>query len=125
MGRVKPPQKFFIEGDIVTRNGIYYNLLESPYAFTLDGIQFFFSSESHMEKFKDKYRYNRNVINASLSNRFKFDINVDKLADFILYRKVETRGFLVIDINKDYGERDVIQCEKDLIYDGGKMTPKN
>ena len=35
-------------------------------------------------------------MNDSMTRRFKFNMGLDVLADFSLYRKIETRGFLII-----------------------------
>ena len=40
---------------------------------------------------------NRDWLNDSMTRRFKFNMSLDVLADFSLYRKIETRGFLIID----------------------------
>lgn len=79
-----------------TRNGVYYNLELSGYRHTIDNITFVFSSQLHKDKFKKKLTENRNKINVSLSKRFNISVDVPHLADIVLYRKIETRGFLVI-----------------------------
>ena len=49
-----------------------------------------------LKKFMKRKDENREFINASLSRRFGFDIDVSALADIVLYRKIETRGFLIV-----------------------------
>lgn len=85
---------------MLTRNGIAYNLKLSPYKVTIkyqdnEFITFKFSSQLYMDNFKNKLKNNRNVINESLSNRFGFIINNEKLSDLKLYSSIEKRGFLI------------------------------
>ena len=77
-----------------------------------------FSSKYHAEKFKKKLNENREKINSSLEKRFNYKINVSTLADIVLYRKIETRGFFII--NK--GEK---ICQNSIIYVGGEVTSQN
>ena len=88
----------------LSRNGIYYDLSISPYKIIIEEITYVFSSANHLNKFTELIDYNRKRIAESLSNRFKLNIQMDRLADLVLYSKVETRGFH-IEI-----EGDVIQC---------------
>lgn len=85
---------------MLTRDGIAYNLELSPYKEVItysknDSLTFIFSSELYRGKFKEKLEANREKINTSLSNRFKFNIVNDKLSDIQLYSSVEKRGFLI------------------------------
>ena len=80
----------------MTRAGVCYNFEISPYRVTKDMYTFVFSSQLHVEKFKEKYKENRDIINYSLTKRFGFDVCFDTLADVVLYRKIEKRGFLII-----------------------------
>ena len=85
---------------MITRNGVCYALEHSPYihkgAFT-----FVFSSQLHLDKFLAKQKENRDIINYSLSRRINMNVDVKELADIILYRKIETRGFLIYDESGD------------------------
>lgn len=104
----------------LTRNGISYNLKESPY-FTIvkynnQFIQYRFSSENNLNKFIERMADNRDKVNASLSNRFKFDITLDIICDLKLYDSVETRGFFVA------AEREVFECLSEVKLDGEKLT---
>lgn len=85
---------------MLTRNGIAYNLKLSPYKVTIkyqdnESITFKFSSQLYMDNFKNKLKNNRNVICESLSKRFGFIINNEKLCDLKLYSSIEKRGFLI------------------------------
>lgn len=105
--------------NMMTRNGIVYKLELSPYTITIDETTFYFSSKNHLEKFTEKLTENRELIGYSLSKRFGFNINIELLADIVLYSKVETRGFLIIHKGGTY------LCKKDIILSGGKVTKKN
>lgn len=78
-----------------TRNGIYYNLLESEYKLTINRITFYFSSSLHRKKFVERYIDERDVLNYAQSRRFKAKLNLSVLADLKTYSKIEKRGFLV------------------------------
>lgn len=85
---------------MLTRNGIAYNFDISPYKATVnysehDSITYTFSSELYKEKFLTRLDEHRDTINSSLSKRFGFDINNDKLSDIKLYSTTEKRGFLI------------------------------
>ena len=102
----------------MTRNGIVYNLYESPYLIGLNGITFYFSSKNHLEKFTEKMTENRDLISYSLSKRFGITISVNMIADITLYAKIETRGFLI----KHKG--DYYTCKKDIILSGAIQMKK-
>lgn len=91
----------------LTRNGITYNLMTSPYIVELKYrddlvIKYYFSSELYVNKFNEKLNKNHEKIKESLSKRFKIEIDLDELSDIILYSKVETRGFFIQINNEDY-----------------------
>ena len=100
---------------MITKNGVCYDLNISPYSVTMNGMKFVFSSKSHLDKFKKKVKENRDIINYSLSKRFNIQVNVEQLADIVLYRKIETRGFLI------YSETGVELCQKSIIFTGGEV----
>lgn len=81
----------------LTKNGICYDLKNSPYFCFVGSYRFFFSSPAHLNRFKAGLETNRDWLNDSMTRRFKFEMQMDLLADFSLYRKIETRGFLIID----------------------------
>lgn len=104
---------------MITRNGVCYDLQMSPYRYTKNGLTFVFSSQTHLDKFKTKYKENRDIVNYSLTKRFKINVNVSQIADIVLYRKVETRGFLIVTAEGK------TLCQKDLTFSGGKVTTQN
>lgn len=88
----------------LTRNGIAYNLHESPYQEVVEyeedksslfGIEYVFSSELYRNKFNNEMINHRKKINNSLSNRFGFRIVNPVISDIHLYSKIEKRGFLI------------------------------
>jgi hypothetical protein len=83
-----------------TKNGIEYNLNVSPYKCTWRGLEFFFSSAFHLYKFQDKMESRIEWLNDSMTRRFHFSVEVDYIAVIQLYCQVETRGFLIYDVNK-------------------------
>lgn len=103
----------------MTRNGIVYNLKESPYKITIERVTYFFSSKNYMEKFLELYLDNRETINNSLTKRFKITVNFALLSDVVLYSKIEKRGFYLI------YERECYTCVKTLILSGGIVIAKN
>lgn len=85
----------------MTKDGIEINLRITPWIYeeiydSGQVLEFRFSSEFYLKKFKEKQEGNRFTVNASLSNRFNFKIINDILCDITLYKKIEKRGFLII-----------------------------
>ena len=78
-----------------TRNGIYYNLQESEYHVTIEGITYWFSSNLYLTKFIERYLEERNILNYAQSRRFKTKLDLSILADLKTYATIEKRGFLV------------------------------
>lgn len=101
---------------MITRNGVCYDLSISPYRYTVNGLTFMFSSKTHLDKFKKKLKENRDIINYSLTRRFNISVNVSQLADIVLYRKIETRGFLIVT-----GEGKEL-CQNSITFIGGEVT---
>ena len=80
---------------MMSRRGIFHDIKNSIYIYKDGDIKYFFSSKYYLNKFISQIKLNREIINLSLSNRFKLDIEVDCLADIVLYNKIETRGFYI------------------------------
>lgn len=104
----------------LTRNGVAYNLPDSPYRYNVDygshSITFVFSSNLYLRNFTRKLQGNRKAINLSLSNRFGFSIENNVLCDMKLYCSIEKRGFLIY----QNGER--FECLKSIRLDGSNLT---
>lgn len=95
---------------MLTRDGVCYDLTKSPYSCVKNGVTFFFSSQKHLEKFQDRLKTNRDTINYSLTKRFGFAVDVSTLADVVLYKKIETRGFLIEAEEVEYQWLKSIKC---------------
>lgn len=104
---------------MITKNGVCYDFSISPYKYRAGDLTFVFSSKSHADKFKKKLKENRDIINYSLTKRFNYNVDVSELADIVLYRKIETRGFLIITANGSE------LWQNNIIYVGGKVTTQN
>jgi hypothetical protein len=104
-----------------SRNGVYYDLKESTYKFRVPdtNLIFIFSSDLHMIKFEDQYQAHRKEHNTKFISRFRLNISMSVLPDLILYKKIETRGFLVIN------ERGIKICQENLLLIGEKATLKS
>lgn len=102
----------------LTKNGICYDLKNSPYFCYTDFFTFFFSSPAHLTKFRRELEANRGWLNDSMTRRFKFNMSLDVLADFSLYRKIETRGFLII--NELTGV--AYECPESIEFHGMKIN---
>lgn len=103
---------------VLTKNGICYDLKNSPYFCYTDFFTFFFSSPAHLVKFRRELEANRDWLNDSMTRRFKFNMSLDVLADFSLYRKIETRGFLII--NELTGV--AYECPESIEFHGIKIN---
>lgn len=100
----------------VSRRGIVYDLTKSDYRVTrcYDGevVIYVFSSLTYEKKFVERLEENRKRINESLSNRFGYKIENDMLCDFVLYNKIEKRGFLIL-VNGVS-----VKCQEHITLDG-------
>lgn len=108
---------------MATRKGVERDLSISPFIYEViyddDKIEFVFSSKINYNKFNARILNNRINISKSLSHRFKMNINLDILADIVLYQKIEHRGFL-IKVNNE-----VIEWLNIIILDGKIRILKN
>ena len=100
---------------MISRNGVVYDLTLSSYKHKEGNLSYVFSSKLHLDKFKKKLKENRDIVNYSLSKRFNMQVDVSQLADIVLYRKIETRGFLIVT-----GEGKEI-CQNNITYGGGEV----
>lgn len=104
----------------LTRSGVAHDLTISPHLSIVkygdkDELTFVFSSEFYLNKFESRLEENREKINNSLSQRFGFNIRLNKLADIKLYEKTETRGFLILG-------KEEYTCLSTIKLDGKNLT---
>ena len=81
----------------LTRNGVCYDLRESPYRLEVFDFAFHFSSLAHKRRFHRDLQKTILWLNDSLSRRFHMGVDAKVVAVLNLYRQVETRGFYVHD----------------------------
>jgi hypothetical protein len=97
---------------MISKDGIYYNLAISVYKQRIEGLTYYFSSKINARKFNERIENNRVEINLKMRARFHVDTDFKALADLLLYRSIEKRGFY---IENDKG---VALCQENLIYGG-------
>lgn len=80
-----------------TRSGVYHDIKESPYCFTIGRMKFFFSSRFYLNNFMKRYQLEKDKFNNALNNIYKhcFDLSGDYLAWVRLYTQIEKRGFYI------------------------------
>lgn len=107
----------------LTRGGVAYDLTKSPFNYIIqypdESIIYWFSSDMYRRKFENAINSNRITINNSLSKRFGYDIEHNKLCDLKLYATIEKRGFLIESENHKF------LCQNNIKLDGLKLIPKN
>lgn len=82
---------------LLTRGGVCYDFTKTPFTVKVDGVTFKFSSRLYMNKFTEKLEENREIVNYSSTRRYGFKVVTNGIADVLLYRKIEKRGFLIVD----------------------------
>ena len=104
-----------------TKRGIYHDLTESEYVISNGEITFSFSSRVYMKKFLRDYEANRGKWRKRLVSREKepLPINLDTLADVLLYEEIERRGFRAVVMGVEY------DWEKTLQFALAKGIKKN
>lgn len=84
-----------------TKRGIYLNIEDSDYYYDLDGIRYYFSSEFNLGRFKDRVLNYVNEESIKLKLRYKVNVNFDLFFTISYYRKIEKRGFKVVDLSNN------------------------
>lgn len=109
----------------MTKNGIEYNLIKSPYYVRVNQISIgneillFFSSQKNALKFSEKYKDYTNEFNLKYSLKFKIDIDLTLVSIINLYQQIEHRGFYIKINGSEFS------CLNTIKLDGLKMTKKN
>lgn len=81
----------------LTKSGVCYDLRETPFSDGELGMTFYFSSHTHMLKFRNRKVERMEWLCDSLSNRFHVRVDASRLALVQLYLQIEKRGFRVVD----------------------------
>lgn len=104
-----------------TVRGVYHDLRESEYTISNGEIVFSFSSRVQMNRFLRDYEENRMKFHKRLAGRKlrKLPIHLDMVADVILYKETEVRGFRAVVGGVEY------DWERMLQYALGKGIRKN
>lgn len=82
---------------MITENGIYLNLDESTYILKKHGLILFFSSKFYLEKFTENIDNFIKSETLKLQNKYKINVNFEIFLTISYYKKVEKRGFKIID----------------------------
>ena len=93
----------------LTKNGVAYDLSDSPYMYKRHGIEFHFSSWKHRIKFIQNVQKREEWLCDSLSRRFHVSFDAKLLACFQLYAMVETRGCFIV-----FEDGRIVKCLEDL-----------
>lgn len=83
-----------------SKRGIYYNLEESDYRYTIDNFEFVFSSLFYLNLFKINLEAWLVYEQERLNNKLKKNIDLKEVILLDHYKQIEKRGFLVYYKNK-------------------------
>ena len=97
------------------RRGIELNLKESSYSYDFLGLKFYFSSEFYLEKFKTEVQNYISLESLKITNRYNVPIVINRYLAIAYYKKVEKRGFRILDIEKNE-DIDCVFFTSNLIY---------
>lgn len=81
----------------MTKGGIYLDLKQTEYIYTIYGLSFYFSSKFYKEKFEKNVQKYVKDETYKLINKYKNRIDFTKYLAISFYRKIEKRGFLIKD----------------------------
>ena len=84
-----------------SKRGVYLDIFESDYYYDLDGVRYYFSSKLYLNKFKDNVINYVNENSIKLKLRYKINLNFDLFLTLSYYRKVEKRGFRVVELSTE------------------------
>jgi YHS domain-containing protein len=87
---------------MLTKNGVELDLRKSKYKCIFKNYIFYFSSEFYLKKFKENLANFIFLENTKISNRYKIKIDLSDYLSICYYKKIEKRGFRVIDKNTGY-----------------------
>lgn len=84
---------------MVTKNGIELDLRKTKYSYDFGEYIFYFSSKLYLKKFKEGVVTYLILETAKITNKYKIKINISNYLSVSFYKKIEKRGFRVIDRN--------------------------
>lgn len=79
-----------------TYRGIELDIKQSDYRYTINNYTFYFSSEFYMNNFKNNIELFTEIEGAKIKNKYKVYIDLNIYLAFVFYKKIEKRGFYVI-----------------------------
>ena len=106
---------------MTTKNGVAYDLGNTPFSCMVGDYEFRFSSGTHMKKFVERLDVRIPWMRDSMQRRFKFDIETDLIATVQLYMMIESRGFYLR--NTMTGE--VFRCAENITLNGTRISARN
>lgn len=101
----------------ISRDGVCYDLRNSPYKYVFCGYVFCFSTPYHKRSFADKLAVKIDWLKDSMQRRFRFYQDVTMQAAFHWYRQVETRGFCVFS-----PEGECFTCPENIEFLGTRIS---
>lgn len=87
---------------MLTKNGIELDLRKSHYIYIFKNYIFYFSSELYLKKFKEGLLNFIFLENTKISNKYKIKIDLSDYLSVSFYKKIEKRGFRVIEKDTGY-----------------------
>ena len=82
---------------MLTKGGIEFDLNESPFYYTLEGLTFYFSSNFYKNKFMENCLSYARCENTKILSKYKVYINMKIFLLISFYAKIEKRGFRIHD----------------------------
>ena len=84
--------------------GIYYNLNESDYSYSIDNFKFVFSSLFYLGLFKQNLEEWLSFEEAKINTKIREKLNLREVLLIDHYKQIEKRGFLVYYKDKELKE---------------------
>lgn len=81
---------------MLSKYGVSYDMRTTPYTLMWRGLDYHFSTEAHLKKFRENVVKREEWLDDSLSRRFRCSIHLPILADVQLYTMIESRGFYIV-----------------------------
>lgn len=96
-----------------TKNGVELNLKESNYCFEFNHAVFYFSSKFNLCRFKNSVETFIEMEHAKIINRYKVNINLKLYLAISLYKKIEKRGFRIV---QKFSDKSQIELTENTIF---------